>query len=199
MSITQLAMIFFIVTNPIGNSPTIIALIKDHSIREQQKILFRESLFSMLLAFFFLFLGESFLNNLKIENYALYISGGILLFLVALHMIFTTPTEERVKETPKRDPFIVPIATPLLSGAGLLTMIMLNSKQENDNFKVFLAILLAWIGVTAVLVSAPYLQIVLGKRGLSALEQLMGMLLAMIAMEMIVQGSALFMTALGQV
>ncbi len=196
MSIIQLAMIFFIVTNPIGNSPTIIALIKDHTIREQQKILFREAIFSMLLAIFFLFLGETFLKCFSIQNYALTTSGGILLFLVALKMIFANRDETK-NEGPKQDPFIVPIATPLLSGAGLLTMIMLYSKQEDNDMKIFLAILLAWVGVTLVLVTAPYLQIFLGKRGLAALEQLMGMLLAMIAMEMIVKGSSLFLTALG--
>src|SRR5262249_22140785 len=89
VSIYQLAMIFFIVTNPIGNSPAIIALIKDHSLRDQQKILLRESLFAMLLAIFFLFLGETFLNYLHIQNYALRISGGVLLFIVALKMIFS--------------------------------------------------------------------------------------------------------------
>lgn len=198
MSIFQLAMIFFIVTNPIGNSPTIIALIKDHNVREQQKILFREAMFSMLLAIFFLFLGELFLKCLCIQNYGLTTSGGILLFLVALKMIFSNRDEKSI-EGPKQDPFIVPIATPLLSGAGLLTMIMLYSKQEANDLKIFLAILLAWIGVTTVLVTAPYLQIFLGKRGLLALEQLMGMLLAMIAMEMIVQGSSLFLSALRSV
>ena len=76
---------------------------------------------------------------------------------------------------------------------------MLYSKQEGNDIKILFAILLAWVGVTLVLVTAPYLQIFLGKRGLLALEQLMGMLLAMIAMEMIVQGSALFMTALAGV
>lgn len=195
MSTIQLAMIFFIVTNPIGNSPTIIALIKNHTIREQQKILFRESMFSMLLAIFFLFLGEGFLCCLKIENYALTISGGTLLFLVSLKMIFSNHEDEQTTST-KQDPFIVPIATPLLSGAGLLTVIMLYSKQEANDMKVFIAILLAWLGVTIVLVSAPYLQILFGKRGLAALEQLMGMLLSMIAMEMIVQGSSLLISAL---
>ena len=197
MTILQLAVIFFIVTNPIGNSPTIIALIKDHTLRDQQKILFREAIFSMLLAIFFLFLGEIFLSSLKIENYALTTSGGILLFIVALKMIFSNRSQdEKEVDKPKQDPFIVPIATPLLSGAGLLTMIMLYSKQEANDLKILFAIFIAWIGVTAVLVSAPYLQIVLGKRGLLALEQLMGMLLAMIAMEMIVQGSSFFISAL---
>lgn len=196
MSVFQLAMIFFIVTNPIGNSPTIIALIKDHSIKSQQRILFRESIFSMLLAIFFLFLGETFLSCLNIQNYSLRISGGTLLFLLSLKMIFSKPSENKT-ETPKQDPFIVPIATPLLSGAGLLSMIMLYSQQEANDLKLLIAIFIAWTGVTAVLVSAPYMQIILGKRGLAALEQLMGMLLCMIAIEMIVKGSSLFLTALG--
>jgi len=195
VSVIQLAIIFFIVTNPIGNSPTIIALIKNYTIKEQQRILFREAIFSMLLAIFFLFLGETFLKCLKIENYGLTTSGGILLFLVALKMIFSNEREERASSS-QVDPFIVPIATPLLSGAGLLTMIMLYAKQEGSDLKILFAILLAWVGITLVLVTAPYLQIFFGKRGLAALEQLMGMLLAMIAMEMIVQGSSLFISAL---
>jgi small neutral amino acid transporter SnatA (MarC family) len=195
MSIFQLALTFFIVTNPIGNSPTIIALLKNHTISEQQRILFREAMFSMLLALFFLFLGEAFLNCLCIQNYALMISGGTILFILALKMIFSSQ-QESPTEKPKQDPFIVPIATPILSGGGLLTMIILYSKQEANTLKLLIAILIAWVGITAVLVTAPYMQIIFGKRGLLAIEQLMGMLLAMIAMEMIVKGSSLFVTAL---
>jgi multiple antibiotic resistance protein len=150
------------------------------------------------LAIFFLFLGETFLSSLNIQDFALTISGGVLLFIVALHMIFSSRDEKQVVG-PKQAPFIVPIAAPLLSGAGLLTMIMLYSKQEANDMKILLAIFLAWVGVTAVLVAAPYLQIFLGKRGLAALEQLMGMLLAMIATEMMVKGFSLFFTALGAV
>lgn len=196
MSVFQIALVFFIVTNPIGNSPTIIALIKNHTLRQQQKILFRESMFAMAIAIFFLFLGETFLTHLKIQDYALTLSGGILLFIVSLKMIFSS-NGEASSDTPKQDPFIVPIATPLLSGAGLMTMIMLYAKEEANNLKVLSAILIAWIGVTGILVTAPYLQVLIGKRGMSALEQLMGMLLSMIAMQMIVKGSSLFITALG--
>ncbi|MBS4163975.1 UPF0056 inner membrane protein YhgN [Candidatus Protochlamydia amoebophila] len=195
VSVIQLAMIFFIVTNPIGNCPTIITLIKDYSIKQQQKILFRESIFSMILAILFLFLGEIFLTSFQIQNYALTISGGILLFIVALKMIFSDRMKTKT-DTSKQAPFIVPIATPLLSGAGLLTMIMLYSKEEANDLKMLCAILLAWVGITTVLVTAPYLQIFLGERGLAALEQLTGMLLAMIAIQMIVQGSGLFLTLL---
>jgi multiple antibiotic resistance protein len=196
VTVLQLALIIFIVTNPIGNCPAIIALIKDHSIRDQQKILLRESIFAMILAIFFLILGEAFLQGLQIQNYALTISGGVLLLVVAIKMIFSIRSEETINK-PKQDPFIVPIATPLLAGAGLLTMIMLYSKQEQNDWKVFFAILIAWIGITGVLVAAPYLQVFLGKRGLAALEQLMGMLLAMMATGMIVKGASLFLNALG--
>ena len=194
MTVVQIALIFFIITNPIGNSPAIVALVKEHPLWIQQKILFREAIFSMLLAFFFLFVGESFLKHLNIQNYALTTSGGILLFIVALKMIFSDRTEQK-NNIAKQVPFIVPIATPLLSGPGLLTMILLYSKQESTSM-LFIAILVAWIGVTFVLITAPYLQIILGKRGLLALEQLMGMLLSMIAVEMIVKGMTFFMTAL---
>lgn len=198
MSIAQLALIFFIITNPIGNTPAILALVRHYPLKTQQKIMLRESLFSMLLAIFFLFVGDAFLLNLNIQNYALNFSGGILLLIVAIKMIYSIKDEETVVSTPKQEPFIVPIATPLLSGAGLLTMIMLYSKEES-NVTILAAILLAWVGITLVLFLAPYLQIFLGKRGMSALEQLMGMLLAMMGIGMIVKGASLFLTALSTV
>lgn len=194
-SIASIALAFFLVANPIGNSPTIVALIKDFDFSRQKRILLRESIFSFILAVFFQFLGETFLGAIHVKDYALSISGGVLLFLVALRMIFPSG-QKGPGEALKQEPFIVPIATPLISGAGLMTMIMLYSKQEGDNLKIFLAILFAWIGITSVLVSAPYMQKILGKRGLDALEQLMGMILSMIAMDMIVRGAALFMKAL---
>jgi multiple antibiotic resistance protein len=195
VTILQLALTFFIVTNPIGNCPTIIALIKDHPIKQQQRILFRESLFALILAVFFLFFGEVFLNYLNIANYALKISGGVLLFVVALKMIFSDRSETS-NQAPAEDPFVVPIATPLLAGAGLFATIMTFSAQESNDSKLFFGLLLAWVGITAILIAAPYLQVFLGKRGLSALEQLMGMLLAMIGIEMMVSGSMLFLQVL---
>jgi len=197
MSIFTLALTFFIVTNPVGNSPAIISLIKNYPIKDQQRILFRESIFSLLIALFFLFLGETLETRLAIQDYALGISGGILLIVIALKMIFSV-FDEPVDGKPKEEPFIVPIASPLISGAGLLTMIMLYSKQENNNLNIFFALLLAWIGITAVLVSAPYLQVILGKRGMAALEQFMGMVLTLIGVEMILKGSALFLNILMQ-
>ena len=195
MSILALALTFFLVANPIGNSPTILALLKNCDFARQRKIMFRESIFSMLLAFFFQFFGEVFLKLLHISHSALTLTGGLILLMTALSMIFQEP-EDVAKPQSKREPFIVPIATPLLSGAGLMTMIMVSAAAEPSNLKISLAILIAWFGVTIVLVTAPYLQKVMGKRGMSALEQIMAMLLGLMSFEMLIKGLDLFLKSL---
>jgi len=195
MSLFQIAIIFFLVTNPIGNTPTILALVKDYDFNRQRWILFREGVFSLLIALFFQYFGEFFLQMLNASSYALTLCGGILLFLVALKMIFPL-SEAHTSNKPKQEPFIVPIATPLMSGPGLMTIIMINSKLEANNWKITGAILLAFSGVIAIMLIAPYLQRIIGKRGLLALEQVMGMVLGLIAMEMVVKGVNLFVETL---
>lgn len=194
-NIFKIAVVFFIVTNPIGNSPMILALVKDFDFERQKKILLRETFFALILVLFFQYCGEAFLSLLHIQDYALTISGGLLLFLVALSMIFVDRSSTDASSL-KQEPFIVPIATPLLSGPGLLSIVMLKSKLEDNDFIITSAILIAWIGVVAVMAAAPYLQKLLGKRGLAALEQLMGLILAMISMGMIVTGGDLFVAKL---
>lgn len=190
-----MALTFFLVANPIGNSPTILALLKDYDFERQKRIVFREAMISLLIALFFQFFGELFLTMLRINQYALILTGGLVLFLLALQMIFHKP-EDKQNPQAKQEPFIVPIATPMISGAGLMTFIMVNAASEMNNLKITSAILIAWIGVTFVLVTAPYLQKIIGKRGMAALEQVMGMILGLMSMQMIVNGSMLFIKTL---
>lgn len=186
----EIALALFLVANPLGNSPAIIALIKDFEFHRQKTILIREALIALLLALFFQYFGIIFLKLLNVEGYAVTISGGILLFLVALTIIFA-PAPNAAANQPKREPMIVPIATPILSGPGLLAMIMYFSNMYPSTV-LTLAILLTWIAILAVLSALPYLQKYLGKSGLVALEQMMGMMLALMSVEMIVKGSAAF-------
>lgn len=194
-SFYQLALTFFLVTNPIGNSPTVLALVKNYDFETQKRILLREALISFAIAIFFQYFGELFLGLLQVSDYAMTLCGGILLLIISLMMIF--PKSEKHSASLKQEPFIVPIAIPLLSGPGVLTLIMLFSRQENNNLKVSLAITVAWLGVIAVMFAAPYMQKIFGKRGLIALEQLMGMILSMIAASMLVNGVRLFLNTLG--
>jgi multiple antibiotic resistance protein len=194
--ILSIAIALFLIANPIGNTPAILAVVRSFSFEDQKRIIFRESILALGLALFFQFFGEVFFKLLNIENWAIGYCGGTLLLLVALKMIFTTPESEDIPEAAKQEPFFVPIATPIISGPGLLTMIMIYSSQEQNNFKMAFAILIAWIGVIAVMMGGPYLQKVLKRRGLIALEQLMGMILAFMAVDMAVNATIQFMRQL---
>jgi multiple antibiotic resistance protein len=196
VSVWSIALTFFLVWNPVGNSPAIIALVKDFEFERQKKILLREAIIALIIALFFQFFGEVFLTVLHVKDYAVTLTGGILLLFVALNMIFNVTQVSSDVPKLKQEPFIVPIATPILSGPGLMAIIMLYSRQENNNLKICSAILIAWIGVIVVLATAPYLQKIIGKRGLIALEQLMGMILALMSTQMIVNGSHRFMNTL---
>lgn len=192
----SLALTYFLIANPIGNSPTVLALVKDYDFKQQRSILFREAIFALLLALFFQYFGEMFLRFLHIEIYAVTITGGLLLLLVALSMIFPQIEAEAEGVQLKQQPFIVPIATPIISGPGLLATIMLTSKIEGNHFTISGAIIIAWIGIIAVMTCSPYLQKILGKRGLLALEQVMGMILALMSMQMLVKGIGFFIKEL---
>lgn len=192
MGITQIALLFFIIANPIGNSPAIIALVKDYDFNRQRWIIMRETFAALLIAIFFQFFGEAFLHMIHVKDYALTLCGGVLLLLVALSMIFSIPATDNSGRL-KQEPFIVPIATPILTGPGLMAMIMLKSVEEENNIKILSAILIAWTGIFIVMAIAPYLQRIFGKRGLHALEQLMGMILSLIAVQMCVLGTKLFL------
>lgn len=170
----------------------ILTLVKDFPFDRQKRILLRESLIALALAIFFQFFGEAFLSALAIQSYAVTLCGGVMLFFLALNMIFPNMSTEQQEGRLQEDPLIVPIATPLIAGPGVLSVVMLFSQQENDPIKIMGAILIAWIGVTAVLTGAPYIQKVLGRRGMITLEQLMGMILSMLSTDMLVRGMALF-------
>lgn len=191
MPIYELALMFFIIANPIGNSPLILAMIKDFSFSRQKQIMLREGVIALVIALFFQFLGEYFLSFLGIKLYALSLCGGVILFLTALNMIFSERKDEAVTEL-KKEPMIVPIATPIISGPGLMTMIMIYATKEANSLKISSALGLAWVGILVVLYYAPYLQKMFGKRGMIALEQIMGMVLALIAVEMFLTGAGNF-------
>ncbi|GAB4226928.1 MAG: YhgN family NAAT transporter [Chlamydiales bacterium] len=185
-NIFSIAIAFFFLANPIGNTPAIISLLKDIDFQRQKKIMFRESIFALLIAFFFIFCGNAFLSLIQVKEYTLGITGGVLLFLVSIEMIFPKYHTQISYET-KKEPFIVPIATPLISGPALMTIVMLKAHTESF-LKLSLAVTIAWIGVTSILSAAPYLQKILGKRGLATIEQLMGMLLGMMGVNSIING-----------
>ena len=135
--IFTIALMLFLIANPIGNIPAILALIRRFSFEDQKRIVFREAIFALILALFFQFFGEVFFNLLEIQHYAIGFCGGTLLLLVAINMIFSKPEESEVKAL-LVEPFFVPIPDFLLSQVkGLLTMILRLFKlraEQSQNF-----------------------------------------------------------------
>ncbi|MDF2549035.1 MAG: putative rane family protein [Chlamydiales bacterium] len=193
MSFLSLALALFLVANPIGNTPAFVALVKDYPFEKQKRIMQREWLISLALALFFLLIGQKFLDLLCIKQYAVSIAGGFLLLTVSLDMIF--PSTKVETESLKCEPLVVPIATPLITGPGCIATIMLFAK-EHGFLETLGAILTAWTLVGIVLIAAPYVNRLLGRRGLIILEQLMGMVVSMISLQMIVQGTSSFLKVL---
>ena len=187
LTVASMALMLFFMANPIGNVPVFVSLVKDFEFRHQRWILFRESIISLVLMYLFLFLGEPFLNTILIDQYAVELSGGILVFLIALNMIFPDHSEDSGPKATAREPFVVPIATPLIAGGGCFALTMILAKQA-PAANVSLAIIIAWIPVIAIVVASAYLQRILGRRGLVATEQLMGMLLMMLAVGLLLKG-----------
>lgn len=194
-SLIQLTLTFLFVINPLGNAPLILALLKNFDWQQQRRILLRESLFAFCIAILFQFFGEYLLTLLHIDPPALPFCGGIILFLLALKMIFPTPTEMKQAEL-NREPFIVPIAMPLLTGPGTLSVIMLTAAEEPDFLKVTIAISLACFGMIAINMLAPYLQKLIGQTGMAVLEQITGLILVLMSVEMLLKGTTLFISRL---
>lgn len=182
-----MALMLFLIANPIGNIPVFVSLTKDFDFRHQRWILFRESVTSLILAFVFLFVGEPFLKTVLIEQYSVFLSGGILVFLISMDMIFPKHSDEKGPKPLAQEPFVVPIATPLISGGGVFSTILILAKQA-PVANVSIAILIAWIPVFFIVIAAVYLQKILGRRGLIATEQLMGMMLLMLAINLLTKG-----------
>ncbi len=191
MSLWQLVLTLFTVANPIGNIPLFITQVRGYDFKKQRYILFREALFSLFIALFFLYFGKDFFTLLHIKDFSIGISGGIVLFFVSIYMIFPPRISLQSAQIPQ-EPFFVPIATPLISGGAVLTTILVSSTQMPTT-DVFLGIVLAWIPIIIIVTISVYLQKLLGNQGLIALERLMGMILCMLSVKIIISGIERFL------
>ncbi len=188
MTLHAIALSLFLLMDSIGNVPIFISLLKDFSPQRQRVIIFRELLIALGVMVSFYFVGDGLLKILSVSEQTVMMAGGLILFLIALKMIF--PPEEQVTRnaTPDKEPFIVPLAIPLLAGPGVLAPIMLYSSQSVTTFTVIGAIVLAWVPSALILLASSWLQRLLGRRVLGACERLMGLILTLMAVQMFFTG-----------
>jgi MarC family membrane protein len=178
--------------DPVGNIPLFLSVLRKVDPRKRTRIVVRELFIALLVLSFFLFFGRGLLSLMSVSEPSLSIAGGIILFLISVRMIFSI-SEGVFGGTPEGDPFIVPLAIPLVAGPSAMTTVLLLSTREPARWPEWLlSLVFAWIVSAIILLTSNRLSHLLGKRVLMAMERLMGMLLTVIAVEM-------FLSGLGQV
>jgi len=186
--ISAAAVTLFLIMDPLGNVPVFNALLSEFESRRRAQIVARELCFALLILFGFLLAGNALLGFLGISQSSLSIAGGILLFIIALRMIFPKPRRQHV-EPEQDEPFIVPLAIPMVAGPSTMAALLLLSSSEPDRMVEWsIALTLAWLASTCILVASPFLMRYLGSRGSIALERLMGMILVILATQMFLNG-----------
>ena len=185
------AITLLLVMDPLGNIPPFMSALKKVDAERRRKVLVREILIAYIVLLTFLFAGKYILQLLSLQQETISIAGGIVLFLIALRMVF--PQEQPARDTLRGEPFIVPLAIPLVAGPSTLaSLLLLQQSSPHNALQLFLALTLAWIITAIILLSSTILFRLLKERGLIAIERLMGMLLVMLAVQMFINGVAKF-------
>lgn len=198
MELPSAILTLFLIMDPIGNVPLFVSYLKDVEERRRPKVIRRESLIALAILVFFLLFGRILLHVLRLGTPSLHIAGGVLLFLIALGMIFPGIARISISTESQRtgEPFIVPLATPFIAGPSSIATIMIFISKEPERFWAWLAALIvAWVLTTTILLLSAPLSRLLGPRGLVACERLMGMILTVVSVQMFLDGVALFMAA----
>ncbi len=197
MTTLSAALLLFLILDPLGNIPVFLGLLKPLPDHRRRIVLARELLIALAVLFIFLWGGQYLLEMMHLRQESVSIAGGIVLFLIGLKMIFPSG-EGMFGEVPDGEPFIVPMAIPLVAGPSGMAAVMLLAAQEPGRMGDWsLALTLAWLATAVLLFSATYLYKVLGIRVLMAVERLMGMLLVALSVQMLLDGLATYWRAAG--
>ncbi len=194
MEIYSTAILLFLIMDPLGNMPVFISILKNVPEERRKKVLLRELLIALMILLAFLYGGEHLLRLLSLKQEAVSIAGAIILFIIAIRMIFPPGRGGIMGDTPEGEPFIVPLATPMIAGPSILaTLILVTSQNPGMHFELTLAVLLSW-GVSAtILMCSGRLMRLLGNKGIFAIERLMGMILVMLSVQMLMDGIAKYL------
>ena len=180
--------LLLLVLDPLGSLPVFIPLMRQVAPQRRRRVAVREVLIAFSVLFAFMFFGDVFLRVMRLSERSLEVAGGVILLMVAIRMIFSH--EGGVYGTPEgKEPFIFPLAVPLLAGPSAMATVLLLASRQPDK-------LMSWVGALcgamvvsgAVLLLCERIRKLLGDSVVSALEKLMGLVLTAIAVEMILAG-----------
>ena len=188
MSILSATTLLFLVMDPLGNVPMFLSALKNMNQRRHKAIIVRELLIALGVLVVFLFAGRCILSVLQVSQSSLGIAGGIILFLIALRMIFSSG-ETIFSARSGGEPFIVPLAVPSIAGPSAMATVMLLMGREPSRWPEWLlSLVCAWFLNGVILLRANTLSRILGPKVLDAIERLMGLLLTTVAVQMLING-----------
>jgi len=193
MELISAAVLLFIIMDPLGNIPLFLAVLKGVKPERRFRLLVRELLIALFALVTFLFLGKPIMTLLALRQESVAVAGGIVLFLIGVKMVF--PSRDGIfGELPEGEPFIVPLAIPCVAGPSVMAALLLLSNKEPGRWDEWLLALgLAWLATSVILLSATRLQKLLGNSLIHALEKLMGMLLVAVSVQMMLDAIKVFL------
>jgi MarC family membrane protein len=192
------AILLILVLDPFGNLPLVVSALARVPRERHAAIVLRECLFAYVILLAFMAGGRTFMQWLQLTDVSLSIAGGIILFLIALRMVF--PHRDGIfGEMRDGEPFLVPLAVPSIAGPSALATVMLMASRDPAKIGTWLvALSVAMAATTVVLALADRLQRWLGERAVLAFERLMGLVLTAVAVQMLLNGVQTFVASLGK-
>jgi len=189
MDFVSAAVLLVIIMDPVGNIPAFHALVARYPRPRRLRIIAREMLIAYVVLIGFLVAGEAILRWLGLNQPALGVAGGVVLFIIALRMVFPDLEPQARSMTDEEEPFFVPLAVPMIAGPSAVAAILLLVSRQPDAFWTWWgAVSVAWVASAAILLGSGLLMEMLGRRTLRALVRLTGMLLIMMAVQMLMDG-----------
>ena len=181
--------LLILITDPLGNIPLFISCLHSVSPKRRTIVILREVAIAFAILLVFMVVGDRFLRMMSLTDQSLRIGGGIVLFLIALRMVFPHPDGPFGGDTRGGEPLIVPLAIPALAGpSALATVMLLTSQAPGKMFEWIGALTVTMIVCAIVLMLAERIQAWLGERAMMAFERLMGLVLVAISVEMMLGG-----------
>ncbi len=187
--------LLILITDPIGNIPIFANALRNVAPERRPRVILREILIAFVLLLTFMFVGERFLQLMGLSELSLRIGGGVILFLIALRMVFPPAATDETE--PEGEPLIVPLAVPMIAGpSALATVLLLVSQQPEKRLEWIAALCVTMLVSAVVLLGAERVQRMVGSRVVHALERLMGLVLVSVAIEMMLGGVQAFVLRL---
>lgn len=188
--------LLILVVDPFGNVPLIPALVSGCAPERRTWVVVRECMIAYVILLAFMFGGQGFLHVMHLSEASLSIAGGVILFLIAIRMVFGNP-QQIFGEQVQGEPFIVPLAVPFIAGPSALATVMLMATREPAKVGMWAAAITVVMALTTlILASAERIRGLLGEKAVLAIERLMGLILTAIAIEMLLVGIKGFVKAL---